>query len=158
MMSAAARNMADANGHESVDTVHDIVDTFERNGSHTKLLVALKAAGLLETLRGSGPFTVFAPSDEAFKKLPVGGFDGLLKPESKKDLVRILKYHAIAGRVTSKELAGKKYSRKSVEGAELSLDGTAGVTVNKVKAAGPELQASNGVIHAIDSLLMPPSA
>jgi uncharacterized surface protein with fasciclin (FAS1) repeats len=150
-MSAAARNIAEADGR-------DIVDTVQRNGAYTKLLAALKAAGLEQTLRGSGPFTVFAPSDEAFKKLPVGAFDGLLKPESRNDLVRILKYHAIAGRVTTKELAGKKYNRKSVDGAELSLDGTAGVTVNKVKVAGSEIEASNGVIHAIDSLLIPPEA
>jgi uncharacterized surface protein with fasciclin (FAS1) repeats len=150
-MSAAARNIAEAIGH-------DIVDTVQSNGAYTKLLAALKAAGLVETLRGNGPFTVFAPSDEAFKKLPIGAFDGLLKPGSKDELVRILKYHAIAGRVTTKELAGKKYNRKSVEGSELTLDGTAGVTVNKVKVAGSETEASNGVIHTIDSLLMPPKA
>jgi len=150
-MSAAARNMADANGH-------DIVETIQGNGSYSKLLTALKAAGLVETLKGSGPFTFFAPSDEAFKKLPVGAFDGLLKPESKDELVRMLKYHAIAGRVTSKELAGKKYNRKSVEGSELSLDGAGGVTVNKVMTAGSEIEASNGVIHAINSVLMPPKA
>jgi uncharacterized surface protein with fasciclin (FAS1) repeats len=143
--------MADAYGD-------DIVDKVECNGSYTKFLAALSAAGLVETLRGSGPFTLFAPSDVAFKKLPTGAFDGLLKPESRNELVRILKYHAIAGRVTSKELAGKKYSRKSVEGAELSLDGSAGVTVNKVKAAGSEIEASNGVIHTIDTVLIPPSA
>ncbi|MFZ1107350.1 MAG: fasciclin domain-containing protein [Rhodomicrobium sp.] len=151
MISAAARNMADAYSH-------DIVDTVQSNGSYTKLLAALKVAGLVETLRGSGPFTVFAPSDEAFKKLPVGAFDGLLKPESRDELVRILKYHAIAGRITSEDMAGKTSKRKSVEGAELSLDGTAGATVNKVKMAGSEIEASNGVIHAIDSLLIPPTA
>ena len=121
-------------------------------------MTALKAAGLEETLRGAGPFTVFAPSDEAFKKLPVGAFDGLLKPESKDELVRILKYHAIAGRVTLSELDCKKFNRKSVEGAELLLDGTVGVRVNKAKVTGSEIEASNGIIHAIDSVLMPPKA
>ena len=141
----------------AVDT-HDIVDTVQNNGSYTRFLEALKAAGLVATLKGAGPFTVFAPSDEAFKKLPMGAFEGLLKPEYKDELIRILKYHAIAGRVTSNTLAGKKFNRKSVEGAELSLDGTAGVTVNKVKVTGSEIEASNGIIHAIDSVLMPPKA
>jgi uncharacterized surface protein with fasciclin (FAS1) repeats len=137
---------------------HDIVDTVQNSGSYTKLLTALKAAGLLETLRGAGPFTVFAPSDEAFKKLPVGAFEGLLKPESKDELVRILKYHAIAGRVTLGELDCKKCNRKSVEGATLLLDGTVGVRVNRATVTGSEIEASNGVIHAIDSVLVPPKA
>ncbi len=136
----------------------DIVDTVKSGGSSTKLLVALKAAGLVEMLRGSGPFTVFAPSDEAFKKLPNGAFDGLLKPENKGELIRILKYHAIAGRVTSKDLAGKKIKRKSVDGAELSIDATVGVTVNKVKVKCSEIEASNGVIYAVDTMLIPPMA
>lgn len=136
----------------------DIVDTVQSSGSYTKFLTALKAAGLVETLRGAGPFTVFAPSDEAFKKLPVGAFDGLLKPESRDELVRILKYHAIAKRVTLRELDCKKFNRKSVEGTELLLDGTVGVRVNRAKVTGSEIEASNGVIHAIDSVLMPPKA
>jgi len=148
---SAALKMAAAN-------TRDIMDIVQSNGSHTKLLAALKSAGLAETLRGAGPFTLFAPSDDAFKKLPNGAFDGLLKPENRDDLVRILKYHAIAGRVTSSALAGKKFNWKSVEGAELLLDGTAGVTVNKVKVTGSEIEASNGVIHAIDTVLMPPKA
>ncbi len=139
-------------------STHDIVDTVQSHGSYTKYLAALKAAGIAEILKGTGPFTVFAPSDEAFKKLPVGAFDGLLKPENKDELVRILKYHAIAGRVTSNTLAGKKFNRKSMEGAELLLDGTAGMTVNKVKVTGSELEASNGIIHAIDTVLIPPKA
>ena len=136
----------------------DIVDTIQSNGSYSKFLAALKAAGLAETLRAAGPFTVFAPSNEAFKKLPTGAFDGLLKPENRDDLVHILKYHAIAGRLGSDELAGKKYKRKSVEGGELSLDGTAGVTVNRVKVMGSAIEASNGVIHTIDTVLVPPKA
>ncbi len=136
----------------------NIVDTIQSNTSSHKFLAALKAAGLLETLRRGGPFTVFAPSDEAFKKLPKGAFDGLLKPENKDDLVHILKYHAVDGRLSSDEFAGKKFKRKSLEGAELSLDGTAGVTVNKVKATGSGIEASNGIIHAIDTVLVPPKA
>ncbi len=136
----------------------DIVDTIQSDASSTKFLAALKAAGLVETLRGAGPFTVFVPSNEAFKKLPYGAFDGLLKPENKDDLVHILRYHAIDGRLSSDELAGKKFKRKSLEGAELSLDGTAGVTVNKVKVTGSGIEVSNGVIHAIDTVLVPPKA
>jgi len=148
---SAALKMAAAN-------TQDIVDTVQSSGLYTKLLAALKAAGLVETLRGAGPFTVFAPSDEAFRKLPVGAFDGLLKPESRDELVRILKYHAIAGRVTLRELDCKKFNRKSVEGAELLLDGTVGVRVNKAKVTGSEIEASNGIIHAIDSVPIPPKA
>ena len=124
----------------------DIVDTIQSNASSTKFLAALKAAGLVGTLRTDGPFTVFAPSNEAFKKLPKGALDGLLKPENKDDLVHILKYHAIDGQLSSEELAGKKFKRKSLEGAELSLDGTAGVTVNKVSVTGSRIEASNGII------------
>ena len=135
---------------------NDIVDTIQSDGSYSKFLAALKAAGLAEIFRGAGPFTVFAPSNEAFKKLPNGAFDGLLKPKNRDDLVHILKYHAVAGRLSADELTGKKFKRKSVEGAELSLDGTAGVTVNKVKVMGSGIEASNGVVHGIDTILVPP--
>jgi uncharacterized surface protein with fasciclin (FAS1) repeats len=141
-----------------VQHTHDIIETASRHGSFTKLLAAVKAAGLQETLKGAGPFTIFAPSDEAFKKLPAGAFDNLLKPENKHELARILKYHAIAGRVTSSELKGKKFNRKSMEGAELTLDGTAAVMVNRATISGPDIEASNGVIHVIDTVLMPPKA
>ncbi len=139
-------------------TTCDIVDTIQSNASSSQFLAALKAAGLLETLRRAGPFTIFAPSNEAFKKLPKGAFDGLLKPENKDDLVHILKYHAIDGRLRSDEFAGKKFKRKSLEGAELTLDGTAGVTVNKVKVTGSGIEVSNGIVHAIDTVLVPPKA
>ncbi len=148
---SAALKLAAAN-------THDIVDTIQSNGSHTKFMAALKAAGLADTFRGAGPFTVFAPSNEAFKKLPNGAFEGLLKPANRDDLVHILKYHAIAGRLGLDELAGKKFKRKSIEGGELSLDGTAGVTVNKVRVMGSGIEASNGVVHAIDTILVPPRA
>jgi uncharacterized surface protein with fasciclin (FAS1) repeats len=137
---------------------HDIVDTIQSNGTHTKFVAALKAAGLTDILRGAGPLTVFAPSNEAFKKLPNGAFEGLLKPANRDDLVHILKYHAIAGWLGLDELAGKKFKRKSIEGGELSLDGTAGVTVNRVKVMGSGIEASNGVIHVIDTILVPPMA
>jgi uncharacterized surface protein with fasciclin (FAS1) repeats len=148
---SAALKMAAAN-------TRDIVDVIQSSAAHTKFLAAMKATGLAETFKGAGPLTLFAPSNDAFNKLPNGAFDGLLKPKNKDDLVHILKYHAIAGRLGSEELAGKKFKRKSVEGGELSLDGTAGISVNKVKVTGSEVEASNGVIHTIDTILVPPVA
>ena len=100
---SAALKMAAAN-------TRDIVDVIQSSAAHTKFLAAMKATGLAETFRGAGPLTLFAPSNDAFNKLPNGAFDGLLKPKSKDDLVHILKYHAIAGRLGSEELAGKKLS------------------------------------------------
>jgi uncharacterized surface protein with fasciclin (FAS1) repeats len=141
-----------------VTNAPDIVDTIQSNGSYSKFLVALKATGLTESLKAAGPFTLFAPSNIAFQKLPTGAFDGLLKPENRDDLVHILKYHTIAGWLGPDELAGKTFKRKSVEGGELSLDGTAGITVNRVRVIGASIEASNGVIHAIDTILVPPRA
>lgn len=142
----------------AAENTRDIVDAIQSNVSHTKFLTALNAAGLADTLRGAGPFTIFAPSNEAFKKLPNGAFEGLLKPANRDDLVHILKYHAIAGWLGLDDLAGKKFKRKSIEGGELSLDGTAGVTVNRVKVIASGIEASNGVIHVIDTILVPPMA
>ena len=142
----------------TAENTRDIVGAIQSNGSHTKFLTALNAAGLADTLRGAGPFTIFAPSNEAFKKLPNGAFEGLLKPANRDDLVHILKYHAIAGWLGLDELAGQKFKRKSIEGGELSLDGTAGVTVNRVKVMASGIEASNGVIHVIDTILVPPMA
>jgi uncharacterized surface protein with fasciclin (FAS1) repeats len=142
----------------AVGNTHDIIDTATQDGSFTKLVAAAKAAGLVETLKGAGPFTVFAPSDEAFKKLPQGTVENLLKPENKAELARLLKYHAIAGKVMAYELKGKTFNRKSVEGSELALNGTDGVMVNKAKVTRPDIEASNGVIHVIDAVLMPPKA
>ncbi len=142
----------------AVENTHDIIDAVQNNGSLTKLVAAVKAAGLVETLKGAGPFTIFAPSDDAFNKMPAGAVDNLLKPENKAELVRLLKYHGIACRVPSSELKGKKFNRKSVEGAELALDGTEGVSVNRVKIVGADIDASNGVIHVIDTILVPPKA
>ena len=148
---SAALNLAVVN-------ICDIVEAIESDASFSKFLVALKAAGLVETLKRAGPVTVFAPSDDAFRKLPNGALNGLLKRENKDDLVHILQYHVIGERLSPDELAGKKFKRKSLEGAELSLDGTAGVTVNKVKVTGSGIEVSNGIIHAIDTVLVPPNA
>lgn len=136
----------------------DILQVATRNGGFKTLLTVLKAAGLNEALKDSGPFTVFAPSDEAFKKLPDGTLDRWLKPENKAEVTRIMSYHVLIGRLALADLMGRKFNRKSVEGAELAIDGTSGVMVNKAKVVKSEISASNGVIHVIDSVLTPPKA
>jgi uncharacterized surface protein with fasciclin (FAS1) repeats len=136
----------------------DILQVAANNVGFKTFLAAVKAAGLTETLKESGPFTVFVPSDEAFKRLPDGTVDRWLKPENKAELARILTYHALIGRLSSAGLKGKKFNRKSVEGAELAIDGTGGVMVNKAKVVTPDISASNGVIHVIDSVLTLPKA
>ena len=139
----------------SVAKAADIVDTASAAGSFKTLVTAVKAAGLVDTLKGKGPFTVFAPTDEAFAKLPNGTLDNLLKPENKKQLVAILTYHVVAGKVMSKDLAGQKTMAKSVEGSEIAVDATNGVKVDNAKVVKADIQASNGVIHAIDAVIMP---
>ena len=133
----------------------DIVDTAIAAGSFKTLVTAVKAAGLVETLKGKGPFTVFAPTDEAFAKLPAGTVENLLKPENKNQLVAILTYHVVSGKVMSKDLAGKKTMAKSVEGGEISVDATNGVKVDNAKVVKADIEASNGVIHVIDAVIMP---
>jgi uncharacterized surface protein with fasciclin (FAS1) repeats len=133
----------------------DIVDTAIAAGSFKTLVTAVKAAGLVETLKGKGPFTVFAPTDEAFAKLPAGTVENLLKPENKNQLVAILTYHVVSGKVMSKDLAGKKTMAKSVEGGEISVDATDGVKVDNAKVVKADIEASNGVIHVIDAVIMP---
>ena len=135
----------------------DIVDTAVNAGSFTTLVAAVQAAGLEETLRGEGPFTVFAPTDEAFAALPEGTLDALLLPENKDKLTGILTYHVVAGKTKSKELAGKTLTVATVNGAELAIDGTDGVTVGGASVVNADVWASNGVIHVIDAVLLPPA-
>ena len=126
-------------------------------GKFTTLLAAVKAAGLVETLVGKGPFTVFAPTDEAFGKLPAGTVDDLLKPENKQKLVDILTYHVVPGRVYSEDAVAAK-SAKTVQGASISVSvGSDGAKINSSKLVMTDLDASNGVIHVIDAVLMPPA-
>jgi uncharacterized surface protein with fasciclin (FAS1) repeats len=139
----------------SVAKAADIVDTAVSNGSFKTLVTALKAAGLVDTLKGAGPFTVFAPTDDAFAKLPAGTVDNLLKPENKKQLVSILTYHVVPGKVMSKDLAGKKTMAKTVEGSEVSIDATNGVKVDNANVVKADIDTSNGVIHVIDAVIMP---
>lgn len=133
----------------------DIVDTAVAAGNFTTLVTAVKAAGLVDTLKGPGPFTVFAPTDDAFAKLPAGTVQDLLKPENKAKLVKILTYHVVPGKVMSTDIAGKKMMVKTVEGAELSVDATNGVSVDNAHVVKADIVASNGVIHVIDSVVMP---
>lgn len=135
----------------------DVVQTAVDAGSFKTLVSAVKAAGLVETLQGSGPFTVFAPTDEAFAKLPAGTVENLLKPENKSKLVAVLTYHVVPGKVMSNDIAGKKTSVKSVEGSEIKVDATSGVKVDDAKVVKPDIEASNGVVHVIDTVIMPQS-
>ena len=133
----------------------DIVDTAVSNGSFKTLVAALQAAGLAETLRGAGPFTVFAPTDEAFAALPAGTVDSLLKPENKEKLTKILTYHVVSAKVMSGDLTdGMKAG--TVEGAEITIDLDNGAMVNDAKVVTADVAADNGVIHVIDKVLMPP--
>ncbi|MCL4149331.1 UNVERIFIED_CONTAM: hypothetical protein GTU68_025689, partial [Idotea baltica] len=129
----------------------DIVDTAVSNGSFTTLVAAVQAAGLVDTLKGKGPFTVFAPTDEAFAALPEGTVETLLKPENKNQLVQILTYHVVPAKVMSSELAGKRAKVLTVEGERLSVNGMGnGVKVGASKVVAADVGASNGVIHVID--------
>ena len=130
----------------------DIVDTAVSAGSFKTLVAALQAAGLVDTLKGSGPFTVFAPTDEAFAKLPAGTVEALLKDIPK--LKAILTYHVVAGKVEAKDVV-KLTSVTTVNGQDLTIGTTGGVTINAAKVVKADIQAKNGVIHVIDMVLLP---
>ncbi len=133
----------------------DIVDTAVAAGSFKTLAAALEAGGLIETLKGPGPFTVFAPTDEAFAKLPEGTVADLLKPENKATLVKILTYHVVPGRVPAAAVV-KLSSAKTVEGSEVTIEaGSSGVRVNESNVVKTDIRASNGLIHVIDAVLLP---
>jgi uncharacterized surface protein with fasciclin (FAS1) repeats len=134
---------------------HDIVDTAVAAGAFTTLVAAVSAAGLVDTLKGAGPFTVFAPNDDAFAKLPAGTVDNLVKPENRDQLVKILTLHVVAGKTMAADLAGKTLSPNSVAGEALHVDGTNGVTVNGAHVVSADIECTNGVIHVIDTVLLP---
>lgn len=133
----------------------DIVDTAVGAGKFNTLVAAVTAAGLVETLKGAGPFTVFAPTDDAFAKLPKGTVEDLLKPENKAKLVSILTYHVLPAKVMAADIAGKKMGAKTVQGTEISVDAMSGVKINGASVVTADIAASNGVIHIIDTVLMP---
>ena len=135
----------------------DIVQTAVDAGSFKTLARALEAAGLVQTLQGPGPFTVFAPTDAAFAKLPAGTLDNLLKPENKDQLRRILTYHVVSGKVMAADVV-KLPSAKAVSGDTITITtGHDGVMVDQAKVAKTDISAANGVIHVIDTVMLPKS-
>jgi uncharacterized surface protein with fasciclin (FAS1) repeats len=130
----------------------DIVDTAVAAGNFKTLATALQAAGLVETLKGPGPFTVFAPTDEAFAKLPAGTLEALLK--DKQRLAAVLTYHVVSGRVVAADVV-KMTAAKTVQGGSLTIRADKGVTVDDAKVIKTDIQTSNGVIHVIDAVLLP---
>lgn len=135
----------------------DIVDTAVAAGSFNTLVAAVQAAGLVDTLKSPGPFTVFAPTDDAFAALPEGTVESLLKPENKDQLVAVLTYHVVSGKVMSGDIAGKTLDAPSVQGAPIAIDATSGVRVNDANVVAADIEASNGVIHVIDKVILPPA-
>jgi uncharacterized surface protein with fasciclin (FAS1) repeats len=132
----------------------DIVDTAVTAGNFTTLVKAVQEAGLVETLKGAGPFTVFAPTDEAFKKMPADKLEAVLR--DKEMLKKILLYHVVAGKVMAKDVVGMK-SAKTVQGSSIKIAAKDGkVRINKANVIKTDIMASNGVIHVIDSVIMPP--
>jgi uncharacterized surface protein with fasciclin (FAS1) repeats len=151
---ANAENPSKPGTTEANAKTGDIVAVAMASSKFTTLCTALKAAGLVETLQGKGPFTVFAPTNEAFAKLPKGTLDDLLKPENKKKLAAILTYHVLPGKVMAADI--KTMQAKTVNGQRLDIKVEGGkVTVDEAKVITTDVAASNGVIHAIDTVLMP---
>ncbi len=132
----------------------DVVAVAAGNPTTTTLVTAVEAAGLVETLQGPGPFTVFAPTDEAFAALPAGVLDKLVQPENKATLQKILTYHVVSGAVYSSDIKAGKV--KTVEGQDVTLSTTDGVTINGAAVSTADVPATNGVVHLIDQVLVPP--
>ena len=144
-----------AHAADTAPAPKDIVDTAVAAGSFKTLATALTAAGLVDTLKGPGPFTVFAPTDEAFAKLPAGTVESLLKPENKAQLVKILTYHVVSGKVLAADVT-KLQSATTVQGGSLTVKITDGkVFVDNAQVVKTDIVTSNGVIHVIDTVVMP---
>jgi uncharacterized surface protein with fasciclin (FAS1) repeats len=131
----------------------DIVDVAAGNANFSTLVTAVKAAGLVDTLKGAGPFTVFAPTNEAFAKLPAGTVESLLKPENKEKLVAVLTYHVVAGKVMAADVKAGKVA--TVQGSKATLATEGGVTIDGAKVVTADVAADNGVIHVIDAVILP---
>jgi uncharacterized surface protein with fasciclin (FAS1) repeats len=144
--------LAVASAPVRADSHKDIVDTAVAAGQFTTLAKALQAAGLVETLKGAGPFTVFAPTDAAFAKLPAGTLDALLKDKAK--LTQVLTYHVVAGKVLASDVVKLKEA-KTVQGQSVKIDTSNGVKVDNATVVKTDIMASNGVIHVIDSVILP---
>lgn len=139
-----------AGGHSK-----DIIDTAVAAGSFNTLAAALTAAGLIDTLKGEGPFTVFAPTDAAFAALPTGTVEDLLKPENKDKLIAVLTYHVVAGKVMSTDLT-EGMTAATVQGSNITITLEGGAKVNGAVVSAADVEASNGVIHIIDAVILPP--
>jgi uncharacterized surface protein with fasciclin (FAS1) repeats len=150
----AAASMAALSACASMTPQPDIVDIASSNPDFSTLVTAIKAAGLVDTLKGPGPFTVFAPTNEAFAALPKGTLQTLLKPENKAKLVAILTYHVVPGKVMSTDLKNGMMA-KTVEGKDVTFKVGNGVMVNGAHVVKADIVASNGVIHVIDKVLLP---
>lgn len=155
-MIAGAAALAAMAACAPMDDGDDIVDIAAGNGDFSTLVAAVQAAGLVETLKSDGPFTVFAPTNAAFAALPEGTVESLLLPENKAQLVEILTYHVVPGAVTADQLVGQRLTVATVQGQTVHIDGTGGgVAVNEANVTTPDIIATNGVIHVIDSVLLP---
>lgn len=134
----------------------DIVDVAVSNDQFSTLVAAVTAAGLVDTLKGDGPFTVFAPTNAAFDALPAGTVETLLQPENRDQLVAVLTYHVVPGAVTSDQLIGQRMDVDTVQGSSVHINATgSGVHVNNARVTQADIMASNGVIHRIDTVLLP---
>ena len=153
---ATGASAATLAGCAPMATGPDIVDVAMANdGNFSTLVAAVQQAGLVETLQGPGPFTLFAPTNSAFGRLPAGTVDDLLLPENRDRLVEVLTYHVVPGAITSDQLVGQRQDVATVQGATVTVDGTHGVRVNGARVVAADLMARNGVIHAIDGVLLP---
>jgi len=132
-----------------------IVDVAAKAGTFKTLLAAAQAADLVDTLKSPGPFTVFAPTDDAFAKLPKGTVETLLKPENKAKLAAILKHHVVPSKVMSKDIAGKRLNATTAAGDKLAIDARRGVKVGGATVTAADIEASNGVIHVVDRVILP---
>ncbi|WP_366522734.1 fasciclin domain-containing protein [Maricaulis sp.] len=141
--------------HHGTNARADIVDTAVGAGQFNTLVAAVQAAGLVDTLKGDGPFTVFAPVDSAFANLPHGEVDRLLRPENRHELVDILTFHVVPGAITSDQLAGQILSVETVEGSNVLIDATNGVRVGNAEVIQADIQTSNGVIQVVDRVIIP---
>ncbi|OCQ95758.1 beta-Ig-H3/fasciclin [Nostoc sp. MBR 210] len=152
----ATETPAPPSTRETSDSKKTVVALAESSNSFKTLTAALKAAGLIDTLQGAGPFTIFAPTDAAFAKLPQDALNDLLKPENKEVLVKILTYHVVPGKVLSSDLKSGQVTSLQGDPIAVKVDEN-GVVVNDGKVTQPDIQGSNGVIHAIDNVILPPS-
>lgn len=156
LLFAMASNFAIAGGHEGHSKPGDIVVVATEAGSFNTLLAAAQAAELVGALQGEGPLTVFAPTDEAFAALPEGTVENLLKPENKEQLQAVLLYHIVPGKVMSSDLSGT-VNAETLQGATVEIVVAEGVTINGATVVAADVEASNGVIHVIDAVILPPS-